>query len=211
MNHVMIDLETMSTRSDARVLSIGAAIFNDTEVVATEGWAIDIADDIGGHVDWRTVKWWMEQEATAREFSWNGKLRNDTAAFNFKTFLSQHGIEFGKDSKNEVWSKDPHFDHVILENWWRRINERASLAGGPDVTLPFHIGAFPIGYRQPRAYRTLVWEANELGFNEEARGFYVAHNPMDDAAIQARVVIQARQFLRQRQYAAVTGYPVHAA
>jgi 3' exoribonuclease, RNase T-like len=184
MNHAMIDLETMSTRSDARVLSVGVAIFNDTEVIATDGWAIDIADDIGGHVDWKTVKWWMEQDADARAFSWNGKLKNGTAAYNFKTFLAQHGIEFGKESKSEVWSKDPHFDHVILENWWRRVNE---------VTL---IGDFPIGYRQPRAYRTLVWEANELGFEEEHAGFYVAHNPVDDAAIQARVVIQARQFLR---------------
>ena len=190
MNHVMIDLETMSTRSDARVLSIGAAIFNDTEVVATEGWAINIADDIGGHVDWNTVKWWMEQDATAREFSWNGKLTNYTAAYSLKVFLAQHGIEFGKESKNEVWSKDPHFDHVILENWWRRINDAAGRPGNLSV------GEFPIGYSQPRAYRTLVWEANELGFEEDHAGFYVAHNPVDDAAIQARTVIQARQFLR---------------
>lgn len=191
MNHVMIDLETMSTRSDARVLSIGAAVFNDTEVVATEGWAIDIADDIGGHVDWRTVKWWMEQDATAREFSWNGKLQNYTAAFSLKTFMAQHGIEFGKEAKNEVWSKDPHFDHVILENWWQRINDAAGKPGRLSV------GEFPIGYRQPRAYRTLVWEANDLGFEEDKAGFYVAHNPVDDAAIQARVVIQARQYLRE--------------
>lgn len=185
MNHVMIDLETMSTRSDAKVLSIGAAVFNDEVVVATEGWAIDISDDVGGHVDWKTVKWWMEQDATAREFSWGGKLKNHTAAFNFKTFLAQHGVEYGKDAKNEFWSKDPHFDHVILENWWRRVGDHSA------------IGEFPVGYRQPRAYRTLVGEAQEFGFSESDRGgFYVAHNPVDDAAIQARVVIQARQFLR---------------
>lgn len=195
MNHVMIDLETLSTRSNAKVLSIGAAVFNDTDVVATEGWAIDIADDIGGHVDWHTVKWWMEQDAAVRGFSWEGKLRNHVAAFNFKTFLAEHSIEFGKDSKHEVWSKDPHFDHVILENWWRRVNENSRLWNGVGAA-PFSVGEFPIGYRQPRAYRTLVGEAIELGFNEESRAFYVAHNPVDDAAIQARTVIAARQFLR---------------
>lgn len=190
MNHVMIDLETMSTRSDARVLSIGAAVFDDTQIIATDGWAIKIADDIGGHVDWKTVKWWMEQDAIAREFSWGGKLNNSTAAFGFKSFLAQHGIEFGKDSKNEVWSKDPHFDHVILENWWNRINESARTMGGLIV------GDFPIGYRQPRAYRTLVGEAIDLGFEEPQQFNYVAHNPIDDAALQARIVIAARTFLR---------------
>lgn len=186
----MIDLETLSTRSDAKVLSIGVAIFNDTEVVATDGWAIDISDDVGGHVDWKTVKWWMEQDAVAREFSWGGKILNATAAYNFKTFVAQY------DAK-EFWSKDPHFDHVILENWWRRVGE-SSLGASDGRPAQLHPGDFPIGYRSPRAFRTLVGEATDLGFSpdEVGLGSYVAHNPIDDAAIQARQVIAARAFLR---------------
>lgn len=190
MNHAMIDLETVSTRSDAKVLSIGVAIFNDTEIVATDGWAIDIADDIGGHVDWKTIKWWMEQDAMVRAFSWDGKLTNGSAAFNLKTFLAQY-------NPTEFWSKDPHFDHVILENWWRRVNEDSRSAKDMYARAALFAGEFPIGYRQPRAYRTLVGEATDLGYDAEAdRGMYSAHNPIDDAAQQARAVIAARQFIR---------------
>lgn len=193
MNHAMIDLETLSTRSDAKVLSLGVAIFNETAVIATDGWAIKLDDDIGGHVDWNTVKWWMEQEAAAREFSWKGQLTNSTAASNLKAFLAQNGIEYGKESHNEVWANDPHFDYVILQNWWDRINAASHARG----TGAFSIGNFPISYRQPRSYRTLVGEARELGYDpEHDRGVYVAHNPIDDAASQARVVIAARQFIR---------------
>ncbi len=185
MNQVMLDLETLSTRSDAKVLSIGIAIFNEEEVLDTAGWAIDLADDVGGHVDWKTVKWWLDQSNQAREFSWRGTVSNATAAFNLKTHLA------GFDVK-EWWSMDPHFDHVILENWWRRMSEHAT---GRQSVL--HPGDFPVGYRQPRAYRTLVGEAFDLGYDATAdRGFFVAHNPIDDAASQARVVIAARRYLR---------------
>lgn len=183
MPFAMIDLETLSTRSDAKVLSIGVALFDENEVLKTEGWAINLGDDIGGHVDWDTVKWWQDQDAMVREFSWGGKLANCTAAFSLKTW-------FAENNPTEFWSKDPHFDHVILENWWRRVNENTSKAS-------FNVGAFPIGYRQPRAYRTLVGEALDLGLDvEKERGMYAAHNPVDDAAQQARAVIAARKFLR---------------
>lgn len=182
MNQVMIDLETLSTRSDAKVLSIGAAIFNESEVIDTAGWAIDLADDVGGHVDWKTVKWWLEQSTEARQFSFNGGIKNTSAAFALKTFVAAFNVK-------EWWSKDPHFDHVILENWWRRTAE----ARGSEL----HIGDFPVGYCQPRAYRTLVGEASDLGYDAGTdRGFFVAHNPVDDAASQARCVIAARKFLR---------------
>lgn len=182
MNHAMIDLETLSTRSDAKVLSIGVAIFDDKQVIATDGWAIDLADDIGGHVDWKTVKWWLDQEPAAREFSWGGKLTNANAAFNLKTFMGQYNAE-------RFWSKDPHFDHVILENWWRRINETT----GPRS---IHVGNFPIHYRDPRSVRTVIEEAELIGYDtDDSQYNYVAHNPIDDASVQARQVIEARRYL----------------
>lgn len=189
MNHAMIDLETLSTRSDAKIISIGVAIFNDREIVDTAGWAIDLGDDIGGHFDWKTLRWWMDQDAFAREFSFSGKMSNVTAAFNLKTFLAQH-------NPKEFWSKDPHFDHVILENWWRRVNEQG-LHRTDARPAALHVGDFPIGYQAPRAYRTLIGEARDIGFDaEQDRSMYVAHNPIDDASQQARVVIAARNFLR---------------
>ena len=176
----MLDLETLSTRYDAAVISVGVAIFNDEKTIASAGWAIEPAS-IHGHIDPKTIFWWTQQGEAAREFSFTGKFTDATVAFELKTLLSQHNVD-------EVWSKDPHFDHVILESWWARVKARAP------------VGDFPVHYRSPRAFRTLEAEALRSGFDESewAQWNYVAHNPIDDAMTQARAVIKMRQLMGSR-------------
>lgn len=173
--HSMIDLETLSTRYDAAVVSIGVAIFNDDKILDTNGWALD-PKYVTGHIDPKTVMWWMQQGEAAREFSFSGKFMPSTVAFELKTLLAQYDVK-------EVWSKDPHFDHVILTEWWARIDQ--------------HVGEFPYHYRAPRSYRTLEAEVLRAGFDESewAQWNYVAHNPVDDAVTQARAVIKMRQLI----------------
>lgn len=176
MNHAMIDIETLSTKPDAAVLSIGVAIFNDTQVIATDGWAFDITN-LHGHIDPDTIAWWMKQGDAAREFSFTGKILAGSAAVLLKTTLAQHDVQ-------EVWANDPSFDCVILREWWDRVRQTAAL------------GNFPWKFYNERSYRTIVAEAERLSYDPKAaKGFYVAHNPIDDAAAQARVVIEARRML----------------
>ncbi len=176
MINAMIDLETLSTRYDAAIISIGAAIFDDEKVIDSNGWALD-PRHVHGHMDAKTIFWWASQSDSARQFSFNGQYSDLTAAFELKTLFAKYNV-------SEVWSKDPHFDHVILEEWWRRLGGKA--------------GEFPVHYRAPRAYRTLESETIALGFDKElwAQYNYVAHNPVDDAVTQARAVIQMRKLIR---------------
>jgi hypothetical protein len=182
MNHAMVDLETLSTRFDAAVVSIGVAIFNDDQVIDTVGWALD-PKSVHGHVDPGTVMWWMKQDEAAREFSFTGKYQSATVGFELKTLLAKHDVK-------EVWSKDPHFDHVILQAWWERVGQAEH----------FNLGEFPYHYRAPRSYRTLEAEAIRMGFETKDWEQYnfVAHNPVDDAASQARAVIQMRKLIGSR-------------
>jgi 3' exoribonuclease, RNase T-like len=183
MNHAMIDLETLSTRFDAAIISIGVAIFDDNMIVDTAGWALD-PKSVHGHIDPKTVMWWMGQEDAAREFSFTGKFLASTAGFELKTLLAKHDVK-------EVWSKDPHFDHVILQSWWERVG----------TAEHYNLGEFPYHYRAPRSFRTLEAEALRAGFTnaEWEEWNFVAHNPVDDAVTQARAVIKMRKLMGSRQ------------
>jgi hypothetical protein len=177
----MIDLETLSVRFDAAVVSIGVAIFNDEKIVDSAGWAL-APKAVHGHIDPGTVMWWMQQDESARTFSFTGKYLSSTVAFELKSLLAKYDVK-------EVWSKDPHFDHVILESWWNRIKDHES----------YNVGDFPYHYRAPRSYRTLEAEAIRAGYEASMwqQWNYVAHNPVDDAVTQARAVIEMRRLMGQ--------------
>ncbi len=185
MNHAMIDTETLSLRYDAAVISIGVAIFNDTEVIASDGWAIE-PRYWHGHLDPETIRWWAHPDRDgAREYSFSGKLTDFSAAFHLKTFLAQHNAQ-------EMWANDPEFDMVVLKSWWGRIGQ--TKVGNAIQPLP---GAYPLPYKMSRSYRTINAEAQRLG--HDTRQFWgddvIAHNPVDDAVSQARVVIGARKLI----------------
>jgi hypothetical protein len=181
----MIDLETLSTQPDAAILSAGVAIFNDSEVIDTCGWSLDLAN-VNGHIDPATLKWWMHEDRdAARPFSFRGTHKPFTFGYELKTFLAKHNPE-------EYWANDPEFDLVILRQWWRRQN---AVATGEVPGL----GEDPLGdrgYRKSRSYRTIIAECQRLGFDtSDLQGIYVAHDPVEDAASQARAVIKARQMI----------------
>ena len=66
--HVMIDLETMSTRSHAAICSIGAVKFKGKEVLDTFYCTIDAATckAAGLHFEKSTLEWWSRQSKEAR-------------------------------------------------------------------------------------------------------------------------------------------------
>lgn len=171
MKSVMVDIETLSTQSDACVISMGFALF-DTQggVLDTTGCAIH-TDDWHGHIDPKTVKWWSEQAPEARDYSFNGKTTALAAAVVLKIWL---------ENADEVWANSPQFDLTILRNWWKRVGMK---------------GAFPAIYRNERDCRTIFNESRRLGLElgNQWLATSVAHNPIDDAANQARAIVQWRK------------------
>lgn len=179
----MIDIETLSTRPDACVIAIGMVAFDDKEVLATDGFQIR-EKDWNGHIDPQTVKWWMGQGEAAQAFSFRNPdaIDVDNAMLRFKAFAQQHCQE-------EVWANSPNFDLTILQSWWTR-------RGGIDHAGSLH-GSWPLAFRNYRDTRTLWGLARKAGidYSEAFANAGTAHNPIDDAARQARAVILARNGL----------------
>lgn len=171
MKSVMVDIETLGTGPDACVISVGFAEFENGQVTRTDGVAIRDSD-WSGHIDPRTVKWWAEQSAEAREYSFNGKGTALEAAAMMQQYFQD---------ADEVWANSPQFDLTILRGWWKRV----------------HKGNFPAHYRTERDCRTVFNEARRLGIELDNAwlGTSVAHNPIDDAANQARAIIEWRKHM----------------
>lgn len=183
----MIDIETLSTRNDACVIAIGMAAFNDTEIIATEGFQIR-EEDWRGHIDPKTVKWWMGQDDAAQAFSFRNPdaISLDGARMKFLTFCKEH-------CHAEVWANSPNFDLTILQSWWNL---------GGDQVFPKQM-PWPLAFRNYRDTRTLWALARDMNLDIDSAwssAAYVAHNPIDDAVKQARAVMLARQLIKQTRH-----------
>lgn len=169
---ISIDLETLSTRSDAAIVSIGAQAFdrNTGEMGATLYYPVQLKTSIPvGHVDGGTLSWWMRQSAEARSvFEANG-VPLATALHELTTFVSR---QITDEPGVKVWGNGATFDISILEHAYR------SLSQGE-----------PWEFWDIRDMRTLVEAAEALGFNKRWVEFDgVAHNALADAIHQAKII-----------------------
>ena len=88
--NVMLDLETLSTSTDAAVIAIGAVAFDENAVHTDESFyvAIDLNDAIyHGHVSGDTLKWWMWQSSEAKKASFEGTTPVVNALVQFNNFI----------------------------------------------------------------------------------------------------------------------------
>lgn len=117
MSEIMIDIETLSTKPNALILTIGAIKFNrrddvkDINDLQTFYVRIDqnSCKKLNMHIDEETVKWWNLQ---ADEYKYEALLEKDR--IDIKEGLKKLS-EFVKNAKC-VWSHSPSFDCIILEN-----------------------------------------------------------------------------------------------
>lgn len=190
MKYAMFDLETLSLRPNAAVVSIGLAIFDDEQVLHVQSWPL-APDHIHGHIDAATIAWWMDPDRdAARQATFGGKYTCFSAGYDIKTLLAEHDVK-------EVWANDPDFDLVVLKSWWARTGV-TPVAGTP----PMNLGDWPVKYWTHRSFRTIIGECVRLGHDtHDLKGFYVAHDAGEDAAAQARAVIAARKLLNKGEVA----------
>lgn len=187
MNAVMIDLETMSTKPNAAILSIGAVLFdpwgtdtedsikNDTNRLFLASISIESNEKEGRHISASTVSWWLKQSEAARHalLSPSDQLRG--ALERFKQWIARQQPRIDR-----AWAKSPEFDCVILRDAF----ESTGLM-------------WPFQYWNSRDVRTAV----ELAFpegDEPTIGVGVAHNALDDAIRQALTVQSCHRRLHPR-------------
>jgi DNA polymerase III epsilon subunit-like protein len=119
---IMIDLETLSTRANALILTIGAIKFDTRKELKKlkdmdtfyRRITIESGIQIGCHKDPITVQWWNEQdpESKLEAFSPNNRVTIQDA-------LKDLSKWFGNSKFTKVWAHGPQFDITILDEAYK--------------------------------------------------------------------------------------------
>jgi hypothetical protein len=169
--HCMIDLETLSTRPRAAVISLGYALFNEDGALAADEIIFDVEEQIqrGRNVEASTVAWWASQGESAKsvfEKSIKYGLTASAGMGKFASVLKEHC----PNRKNLlVWGNASTFDIVLTRDLCEHM-------------APQHWRLWD--YPNERCYRTAVNIFDpEKKHAPERTGTH--HNAMDDAIWQA--------------------------
>lgn len=178
LHDVMIDIETLSTGSNAAVLSIGAVKFNPNTGVMGETFhqRVNFTEAVTGQigqVDIDTVKWWITQDAAAGKDVVSGEASLAEVLNNFSQFLGLQAIP---------WGNGATFDITILDNAYKH-------CGMP----------VPWEYWNVRDCRTIVAVAEGLCDRDEFTRLGVHHNALDDSIFQATYISGMWQKLREAE------------
>lgn len=193
---VMIDLETLSSRPDAAIVSIGAYRFDpnaEPELVLDSNRAFHVAISFQdalryGHVDGDTLRWWFQQSDEARQSVlgssqgvWPASTgRAGSQNLGERVYRLSEALEWldvflgGLTIEARYWSHAT-FDMPILEHAYTMLGKRR-----------------PWNYTRCRDLRTLFDEAGygnrEKLFSEGPQRTGTHHSAMWDAFFQARQV-----------------------
>jgi hypothetical protein len=166
--NIMLDLETLSSRPDAAIISIGACTFSDQgpsdETPRKTFYRIvsaSSAQACGGRIDAGTVAWWARQSDAARS------ILNDDDAMSIHSALDAFDAFIASCGAGaRVWGNGASFDNVVLRESYQRLGRKE-----------------PWKYTDERCYRTLKKLRPDIGPLARAG---VEHNAVDDARTQAR-------------------------
>lgn len=176
--NIMLDLETLSTRMNAAILSIGAVCFTEDRIedyTFYRAVTLDSNTQYGRHIDGATVAWWMAQDDVVRAAAFA-----DPTAVNLTTALVDFAAWFrgaatsrtGEAEPVYLWGNGANFDVSILQSAFE------------DTGTPL-----PWGFRDVRCLRTVRALAGASCIARPEVG--VAHNALDDARAQAMWLIAA--------------------
>lgn len=167
LGHLMVDLETLGTKVNSVIVSIGAVEFDIvTGKTGREFFQeinIDTAVGVGLVVDEGSIKFWLSQSEAARMKLVNANSKNITEVLhNFRTFLQDLGTE-----NLCLWGNSARFDLGCLNNAYNAIKRE----------IPWY-------FRNERDVRTLVAFAPEIKKNMIFEG--IEHDPIDDCKFQIK-------------------------
>lgn len=169
--HVMLDLETMSTRPNAAIVAIGACVFDPYSLARptqTFDAAVSLESSTGAGlgIDPRTVVWWMGQSAAAKSATFRpGAVDLRSAILHFQKWLLDCALSVNSGGHAlYVWGNGATFDNVVIRSAYHAI--------GMDPCWSF---------RNDRCYRTVSALVPDQGYERVGE----LHNAVDDAVTQA--------------------------
>jgi DNA polymerase III epsilon subunit-like protein len=160
---VMIDLETMSTRYDAAICSIGAVKFSNEKIIDTFYITVDASTckKAGLHICKDTVAWWNSQNREALMMLVQNTVSLDAALGKFEDWYGTKSLP--------TWGNGAAFDNVIMDSAFKILGKKRLWK-----------------YHHDRCYRTIK---AIISVPEDDRvGTY--HNALDDAMHQTNHLIK---------------------
>lgn len=181
---IVIDIETLSLRNTAAILSIGAAAITESAEPAGlfyERIDIDSCLDKGMTIDADTLAWWFKQPTKYMNIS--GGMGATDALRNLFAWIIELG--YGKDSSaTNIWGNGPEFDNAIIINAAYRLLPKSVVN---DMLWD---------YRRNQSVRTL-WHINEmLGLGVTYKYDYPSHVAVFDAIVEAKFVGEVKTKLK---------------
>jgi exodeoxyribonuclease VIII len=171
-NHIMLDIETMSTSTSAAIASIGAVRFDHTGTLDDFYVTVNLESctAVGLRIDAATVEWWMQQSDQAR-------MAFGRPSFLLPAALHAFGEFIGRDAT--VWGNGSDFDNTILANAFRACS----------IDLPW-------SWSKNRCYRTI----KNMVPNCEIVRVGTHHNALADALSQAGHLLECLEVLGKGIY-----------
>ncbi|HAM9311694.1 TPA: exonuclease [Escherichia coli] len=171
--HLMIDLETMGTNTNAPIVVIGAVFFDPQtgEIGPVFYIVINLTDamNTGAVPDGGTIEWWLKQSSEARAAILTDQVKLKDALSQFRKFIN----EYSDEKFVQVWGNGATFDNAILRTSYERL----------DIPCPWR-------YHNDRDVRTIVELGKAIDFDARTAIPFEGerHNALDDARHQAKYV-----------------------
>ncbi|HCL8733128.1 TPA: 3'-5' exoribonuclease [Escherichia coli] len=171
--HLMIDIETMGTNTNAPIVVIGAVFFapQTGEIGPVFYIVISLTDamNTGAVPDGGTIEWWLKQSSEARAAILTDQVKLKDALSQFREFIN----EYSDEKFVQVWGNGATFDNAILRISYERL----------DIPCPWR-------YHNDRDVRTIVELGKTIDFDARTVIPFegVRHNALDDARHQAKYV-----------------------
>jgi DNA polymerase III epsilon subunit-like protein len=164
MTNIMLDLETLGTKLDSVILSIGAVAFNE-ECITNEFYTtinVKSCVDKGLKMYPDTVCWWATQSDAAKKGIFESKITLPAAISDFSLWVKSMG-----DNPIRMWGNGEDFDNAILREAYFRVEVSPS-------RIPWH-------FKNNMSYRTLKNLLPHVKMDRVGEH----HNALDDAKSQA--------------------------
>jgi exodeoxyribonuclease VIII len=167
---LMHDIETLSSKRNAVILSIGAVIIdiNLARIVDEFYKTVAVNSQPNRHIDVSTVRWWFTQDKEVRADTFSGDVSLTNVLQAYANWISKHKI-------GGVWSNGADFDNVILRDAFEEVG----------IACPWH-------FRQSRCFRTLCSFIPRMEVPLSGK----AHNALTDAQRQGYILYNTLPKLR---------------
>ena len=177
-NHVMIDLETLSSNVDAVITSIGAVSFDPETLELGDQFKVNVdpasCERFGLRISASTVLWWFGQSRDAQQSMLTNQVPLDDAL----SLLTRWMQAQAAGQPIVVWGNGIDFDGSVLRNAYKAAKMWE-----------------PWKYSNGRCYRTIKAMFPEVKFVREG----VHHDALADALSQTKHLLAILRHVRGRQ------------